>query len=241
MSEDADLLVSSNWRRHIPEIILEGFKHGGINVHRSLLPQYGGVAPINWAIACGETSSGVTIHLISGEFDQGDIILQREYSIGPDETATEIFHKTTPLVQQMVSKVLSQIEEGTTVPVKQNPKQGSFFHKRLERDLQIDWTKPNTEVYNLIRAQSDPFANAFSYLNGNRVNIKSASLPKKCFRGTPGRLFMRSTDPDGVVVVCGMGERMNQGLILHLVQEEGGLTTNANKLFRTMGQYFANS
>lgn len=232
-----DLIVSSNWRRRLPSTVLDSTSLGGINVHRSLLPRYAGVAPINWAIANGEMETGVTVHLMTEAFDLGDIVLQERLPIGHTETATDVFHKTTPVIQRLLPKALAQLDNGTATLIPQDPQQVEFFHPRGERELRIDWSKPATAVYNLIRAQSDPFANAFTVFEGHKLQVKTASLPARRSRGTPGRICER-VSPDGVLVLCGEGFGLSgQGLVLHTLQAEGQPPCNATEFFRHLGCY----
>jgi len=230
-----DIIVSSNWRRRISSSVTQSAQFGGINVHPSLLPKYGGFAPISWAIINGEVETGITIHIIDEEIDLGDIILQERVAIGFNDTATEVFHRTTPLIARMVPEALHQIGSRTAIRIPQDRSQATFFHKRLERDIRIDWTRTNIEVYNLVRAQSDPFPNTYTFLKGNKLRIKKASLADPRYRGTPGRVFTRT--PDGVVVLCGSGNPGGQGLVIHIVQSNGGEQVTANDYFDRMGYY----
>jgi methionyl-tRNA formyltransferase len=232
-----DILISSNWRRRLSPAVLRSARLGGINVHRSLLPHYAGVAPINWAIANGEVETGVTIHLMTEAFDLGDIVVQERVPIGHTETATDVFHKTTPVIQRLLPEALAQLDSGTARLMKQDPRLAEFFHPRGERELRINWAKSAAEIYNLIRAQSDPFANAFTVFEGHKLKVKTASLPEHRYRGTPGRLCER-VPPDGVLVLCGAGsEPSGQGLILHTLQAEGQAPCKATEFFHRLGVY----
>lgn len=231
-----DLIVSSNWRTHIPQSILSLAPNGGINVHRSLLPKYGGVAPLNWAIANGEKTTGVTIHKIAPEFDLGDILEQEEIGIGPNETATELFHRTTPIIERILIESIKGISSGTIKPRKQNPHEATFFHKRTPRECAIDWNHSSTTIHNLIRAQSDPFPNAFTLFRGKVLKIKRASIGPHGYRGTPGRLAARTSD--GVVIICGAGvDHAIHSITVHEVQEGNDLPRPALEYFKKLGEY----
>src|SRR5262249_49594508 len=154
-----------------------------------------------------------TVHFLNEDFDLGDIILQEAISIGPTETATDIFHKTIPLVVSLTLQALDLIEDGKVHLTPQDPGQASFFHKRSTHESLIDWQRDVIAIYNLIRAQSDPYPNAFTYHKGKKLHIKKASLPSKNFCGTPGRVFCRV--PSGVVVLGNTSlPHHNQGIIL---------------------------
>lgn len=230
------IILSSNWRRRLPAEVLAIPEHGGINVHRSLLPRFCGVAPINWAIARGATETGVTIHRMSGDFDLGDIVAQEGFPIGPTETATDVFHRTTPVVRRLVPAALARLAAGDVALRQQDPAQAEFFHPRGEAELRIDWNRPRRAVYNLIRAQSDPFLNAFTVHGGAKLRVKTASLPERRYCGTPGRLFERVEG--GVVVLCGDdGGEEGQGLVLGDVMLEGRPPCPAGELFTRLDVY----
>lgn len=238
-----DLLITSNWRRHVNTELIACSKFGAINIHRSFLPKYGGLAPINWAIVNGETETGVTIHTLDEKIDLGDILMQEKIPIDFTETATDVFYKTNPVISRMIPEVLNQIENGTVTPIQQDPSLATFFHKRLIRDNLIDWNRSNVEIYNLIRAQSDPFFNAFTFYNGQILKIKSASLASAKYRGTPGRVVTRVED--GVVVLCGKrpntSDVTGQGIVIHEVQLKNSQPMKANAFFPRMGIYLENT
>lgn len=231
-----DIIVLSNWRTWLSPQIYTIPEFGSINIHDSLLPKYGGFAPTNWAIVNGETETGVTAHFVEKEIDLGDIIIQQKIPIAFTETATDVFYKTLPLISALTLQALDMIEYRQLKPIKQDRSQATFFHKRAERDILIDWRQKSIDVYNLIRAQSDPYPNAYTYHKGKKLRIKKASLPSKCYCGTPGRVFCR--EETGIVVICGPdAANPNQSIVLELVQEETGEVMKANFYFDRMGCY----
>jgi methionyl-tRNA formyltransferase len=230
-----DVIVSSDWRTWLSPTVFKLPPHGTINIHDALLPKYAGFAPINWAIANGETEAGVTVHFIQDDFDLGDIIIQRRVPIEFSDTATDLFYKTLPLFSSMALEALILIERGEVRSIRQERSAATFYHMRSERDGFIDWSKNSTEIYNLIRAQSDPYPNAYTLFNNKKLKVKRASLPDRHYCGTPGRVFRRLAS--GVVVVCGLGGSLNQGIVLEVVQEEGGPVIEANRYFKKMGNY----
>jgi methionyl-tRNA formyltransferase len=232
----ADVIVSSDWRTWLSPEFYSIPKFGSINIHDALLPKYGGFAPINWAIVNGETETGVTVHQISDELDLGDILLQVKIPIAFHDTATDIFFKTLELFPKLTLQALDLIEYGKVEPIPQDKSKATFFHKRSERDSLIDWTKSNIDIYNLIRAQSDPYPNAYTYHKNKKLKIKKALIPESVYCGSPGRVFCRLNS--GVVVVCGAvkaGE--NQGLLIEQLQEENGEVVEASRYFNKMGCY----
>lgn len=151
-----DAILCSNWRWRLAPEAVSTAAVAAVNAHRALLPRYGGLAPINWAVARGETRTGVTLHAIDEDMDLGDIFGQQQIDIGPDETATDIFHKMTPVIQRLVLRVLDDLETGNVTRRAQNSDEATFFHKRGERETRIDWTKRRDSVYALIRHSPNP-------------------------------------------------------------------------------------
>ena len=233
---NTDIIVSANWQKLIGRSILDHARFGGINVHRSLLPAYGGLDPINWAIVNGETESGVTIHVLADQFDVGDIVLQRRYSIGATETGFEVHKKSLELVSDMIPEALQHFEDGTVTRTAQDPSELTMFRRRTDEDNRIDWHADNIEIYNLIRAQTDPFPNAYSSIGGVRLKIKSASLATGKFQGRAGSIADRISN--GVVVLCGSDEAALSGLIVHEVQDGSEQPRNVHDYFSARTEYF---
>lgn len=182
-----DILVSSDWRTWVAPESYELARYGAINVHDALLPRYGGFAPLNWALVNGEREVGVTAHFMNEEFDMGDIVVQRRVPVDDDDTATDLFHKSIVLFAPITLEALALIGSGRTDWIKQDPAQATFFHKRSAEDSRIDWKLPATRIANLVRAQADPYPNAFAYFGGERVRVLEASVSPSCLGGTRGR------------------------------------------------------
>ncbi|MEO3790078.1 methionyl-tRNA formyltransferase [Nonomuraea sp. B10E15] len=232
-----DIIVANNWRTWIPPEIFGLPRHGTLNVHDSLLPAYAGFSPLIWALINGEEEVGVTAHLMDGELDAGDIVLQRAVRVGPSDTATDLFHRTVALIGPIVRDALALIESGRAAPVAQDRSKASFFHKRSVEDSRIVWTWPAEDIERLVRAQSDPYPNAFTFYRGERIRVLRASVSKGLYGGTPGRVFIR--EGDGVVIVAGPEARRGRGhgLVIEQVRTESGADLPAAEVFRTMGGY----
>ncbi|MFE6780070.1 methionyl-tRNA formyltransferase [Streptomyces sp. NPDC057702] len=232
-----DLIVANNWRTWIPPEIFDLPRYGTLNVHDSLLPGYAGFSPIIWALINGEPEVGVTAHRMDATLDAGDILLQRSVPVGPTDTATDLFHATVDLIAPIVTEALELIDSGKAEWTPQDPTQASFFHKRALEDSRIDWTWPVEDLERLVRAQSDPYPNAFTYHRGQRLRIVAAELSKGSYGGTPGRVFIK--EGDGVVIVAGPEARRGRGrgLLLTRVRTEDGTEWAATDYFRTMGGY----
>lgn len=234
---DPDVIVATNWRTWIPPEIFNLPRLGTLNVHDSLLPAYAGFAPLIWALINGEERVGVTAHMMDDELDAGDIVLQRSVPVGPTDTTTDLFHRTLELFGPITVDGLALIASGRTDWVKQDRSQASFFHKRSIEDSRVDWTWPAEEIERLVRAQSDPYPNAFTFHRGERVRILSAAVSAGRYGGTPGRVFIR--EGDGVVIVAGADARRgrNHGLVIKRVRADDDTEHAAADYFRTMGGY----
>lgn len=232
-----DLILASNWRRRIDSQLLSHARLGGINVHRSLLPKYAGFAPINWAVASGETVTGVTIHVLADGLDTGDIVAQESVSIETEDTATTVFEKMRPVVARLVSRALTEIEAGTAHYIPQHHAHIEYYAQRTERDLRINWWQSRTRVRDLVRAQSAPFPQAFTTWNERSVHIERAELSERCFRGTPGRIA--EVNGEGIVVLCGEdASGGGQGLLVRSVRVDGSESANPSTIIRSTRESF---
>lgn len=141
--------------RMLPEAVWEMPKLGTFNLHASLLPDYRGAAPINWAIINGETKTGVTTFFIDDKIDTGAMILSAETKILPDENAGELHDRLMVLGSKTVVETLTMIEKGniqTTIQTENAPIKTA--HKLNRENCKIDWTKSAAEIHNLIRGLS---------------------------------------------------------------------------------------
>ena len=234
---DLDIIVANNWRTWLPPEIFTLPRHGTLNVHDSLLPAYAGFSPLIWALINGEPEVGVTAHMMDGELDAGDIVVQRSVAVGPRDTSTDLFHKTVAMIGPITTDALALIAAGETGWVKQDRARASFFHKRSPEDSRIDWTWPAEDLDRLIRAQSDPYPNAFTFHKGQRIRITGASVSQACYGGTPGRIFIR--EGKGIVIVAGSEARRgrSRGLVVERVRTEDGVEHEATDFFPKMGGY----
>ncbi|MFZ4267789.1 methionyl-tRNA formyltransferase [Streptomyces arboris] len=232
-----DIIVANNWRTWMPPEIYNLPVHGTLNIHDSLLPAYGGFSPLIWALINGEPEVGVTAHLMDEELDAGDIVIQRSVTVGPTDTTTDLFHRTVDLIAPVTTEALGLIASGQTEFTRQDRSKASFFHKRAEEDIRIDWTWPAEDLERLIRAQSAPYPSAFTFHKGQRLEVVSAVVSEGRYGGTPGRIFYR--EGDGVVIVAGADARTgrNHGLAITRVRTGDGRELPATEYFTSMGGY----
>lgn len=173
-SLNADLQVVVAFRM-LPEVVWNMPPMGTINVHASLLPQYRGAAPINWAVINGEKESGVTTFKLKHEIDTGDILLQEKIPISENETAGELHDQLKELGAKVLVKTIQRLADGslneTPQPATGN-RQPAIKHapKIYTETCKIDWAQSVDEVHNLIRGLS-PFPGAFTYLNDKLLKI----------------------------------------------------------------------
>ncbi|MEN3584039.1 methionyl-tRNA formyltransferase [Streptomyces sp. ZYX-F-203] len=234
---DPDIIVANNWRTWIPPQIYGLPRHGTLNVHDSLLPKYAGFSPIIWAVINGESEVGVTAHMMNEVLDAGDIVDRRAVAVEPTDTATDLFHKTVGLIAPVTIGALTRIAAGETEFTKQDRSQATFFHKRSEEDIRINWDWPTEVLERLVRAQSAPYPAAFTFHKGKRLEILAAVVSEGRYGGTPGRVFYR--EGEGVVIVAGADARTgrNHGLAITRVRTEDGRELPATEYFTSMGGY----
>lgn len=160
--------------RMLPEAVWKMPEFGTFNLHASLLPQYRGAAPINWAVINGEEVTGVTTFFIDEKIDTGAMILKEETAIGADETAGALHDRLMELGKDAVVKTLTLIEAGNVATTIQ-PQEGDIktAYKLNKDNCKIDWEKPGAEVYNLIRGLS-PYPAAWTFIQdkGQEWNVK---------------------------------------------------------------------
>lgn len=149
--------------RMLPEAVWKMPRLGTFNLHASLLPEYRGAAPINWAIINGETRTGVTTFFINEEIDTGSIILQKEVQISKNETAGDLHDKLMVLGSRLVIETVELIAEGSSTPLDQASDTFKPAPKLNKENCRIDWSQPLESVYNKIRGLS-PYPAAWSLL-----------------------------------------------------------------------------
>ena len=160
--------------RMLPEVVWKMPELGTFNLHASLLPDYRGAAPINWAIINGEKKTGVTTFFIDDKIDTGAMILRAETEIGPNQTAGELHDRLMEIGGETVIKTLRLIENGKANPVIQPETPGlKTAHKLNRENCRIDWATPAAEIHNLIRGLSPhPSAHTFIKDNDQEWNVK---------------------------------------------------------------------
>lgn len=225
-----DLFVLSGYNQILRSGVLEIPEMGTINLHGGKLPQYRGVAPINWQIINGETTGACSVIFVDEGIDTGDIITQKEYDIALDDTAETIVDKTLVIFPNLLVDAIDLIKTKTLTPIRQDDAQGCYYTRRYPRDGQIFWRDMTAfQVHNLIRALVAPYPGAFTYRGGDKVTVWKASLLEQKVVGVPGRVVMRKKD--GVVITA-----MDRGLLVEIVQPDNGEVVPARDYFTKLGE-----
>ncbi|MGL1936574.1 MAG: methionyl-tRNA formyltransferase [Fibrobacterales bacterium] len=176
----------------LPQKVLAIPTQGSINVHGSLLPKYRGAAPVQWAVANGDTESGVTVFLLDEKMDHGPVLEVKKCPIAIEDTAETLFEKIMHIGCDALDSALHKIDTGDYTPLEQNHEKATSARKLKKEDGLIDWTAPTATIYNLIRGFF-PYPVCYSYLEGKTFRIRTARLvPDIVSQGTAGLLFFNS-------------------------------------------------
>lgn len=170
----ADLQIVVAFRM-LPELVWDMPSKGTFNLHGSLLPKYRGAAPINWAVIQGEEKTGVTTFFIQHKIDTGDIILQREMPIGPDDTAGDVHDKMMVLGADAVLETVKLIEKGEVELQVQDHSAATKAPKLFKETCEIDFDQTSEEVHNFIRGLS-PYPAAWTTLEGKQLKILRSEI-----------------------------------------------------------------
>jgi methionyl-tRNA formyltransferase len=201
----ADLQIVVAFRM-LPEQVWDMPPMGTINLHGSLLPQYRGAAPINWAVINGEKETGVTTFKLQHAIDTGDILLQERFPIGDDETAGEVHDRMKETGARVLVDTVQGLAAGT---LKETPQEltGSDKHapKIFTETCQINWAAPVDTIYNLIRGLS-PYPAAFTQLQGKTLKIYTAKKEHAPVSAAPGewktdhKTYIKFAAADGYIM-----------------------------------------
>jgi UDP-4-amino-4-deoxy-L-arabinose formyltransferase/UDP-glucuronic acid dehydrogenase (UDP-4-keto-hexauronic acid decarboxylating) len=216
-----DIIFSFYYRKMIKQSVLDIPPRGCLNLHGSLLPKYRGRCPINWVLVNGEKETGVTLHYMTPQPDDGDIVCQKKIVITEDDTAKSLHEKAAQTASIMLDEVLPRIKDGTAPRVPQDHSQATYYGGRRPADGEIDWSLSAKQVRNLVRAVTRPYPGAFSYVANQKCLFWMVSeVPCRGEKLNPGAIV--STDP--LVVVCGKGAvrvdfgQAENGVYMHGVQ-----------------------
>jgi methionyl-tRNA formyltransferase len=199
-----DLIFSFYYRAMIPTAVLALAPAGAFNMHGSLLPQFRGRAPTNWAVLHGATETGATLHEMVAQPDAGAIVDQSAVPILPDDDARQVFDKVTVAAEQVLWRSLPALLAGHAARQPNDLSRGSYYGGRKPEDGRIDWAQPAADVYNLIRAVAPPYPGAFTEIGGQRFVVARARRWAGELAGGHRRPGLHVVG-DSIVGVCGSG------------------------------------
>lgn len=217
-----DAIAVVAYGRILPQKVLDIPKLGCVNIHASLLPQYRGSAPYQWAVLDGLKETGVTAQHMAAKMDAGDIIDVAKTPIGENETAGELLDRLAVLGAELLSRTLTKFQNGTAVGTPQDESQVSFAPMLDKSMCPIDWSKPARKVHDHVRGLH-PWPVATAQLAGTNFKIHATRVVEGT--GAPGQLL--ALTKTGLVVACGEG-----AVEISQLQAEGGKRMAAPDYFR---------
>jgi UDP-4-amino-4-deoxy-L-arabinose formyltransferase/UDP-glucuronic acid dehydrogenase (UDP-4-keto-hexauronic acid decarboxylating) len=206
---------------------------GSFNLHGSILPAYRGRCPVNWVLVKGEQRTGVTLHYMVEGPDAGDIVGQKEVLIEFEDTAYTLYQKLCVKARELLEELLPLIKKGMAPRVAQNLKHGSYYGGRRPEDGKINWNWPVMQIYNLVRAVTEPYPGAFTHLSEGEKLLIWWALPEKdeipkCPVGTlefeKDNVYVRASDGRLRLLDIEVGkERMKGRKILEFFKNQEGV------------------
>lgn len=226
-----DLFVLSSYSHLLTNELFNVPKHGGINIHPSLLPKYRGAAPIQRAIMAGEKKTGITVIFMDEIIDHGGIIIQKELTIEPDDTYGSLLLKLSFLGTEIIFDVIKSIEAGDYKIMKQNEQQKTYAPKIKKEETIINWQESTEKIFNLIRALSPKPGVRTTFRNKELKIISAARGDKKVDPGvihiekrklyigtSDGSIILKEVRPENRSVITGLdfinGFRVKEGEVI---------------------------
>ena len=211
-----NLLLIGGWQRLIPEIILKKLKIGGIGFHGSseFLPKGRGRSPVNWSLIEGKTQFILHAFLMTPGIDDGDVITHEIFDINEWDTCQSLYYKISIIQKRILEEFIPKLLSNNFKHIPQTG-EPSYYEKRTPDDGLIDWSKSVHEIYNFVRALTRPYPGAFTFLNGQRLNIwKSQPFDSKIkYESKNGQIVEKFSTGDFVV-------KCNDGTLL-ITEYEG--------------------
>jgi methionyl-tRNA formyltransferase len=220
-----EAIIVVAYGRIIPKWMLDLPKHGNLNLHASLLPKYRGAAPIQWAIANGEPVTGVTIMRIDEGLDTGDMLLQRELPVAPDQTAEDVFPLLAAMGADLMAQTLEGLAAGAITPTKQDDAKATLAPILKREDGLIDFNRPAMEIYNRWRG-FQPWPGIYTQLRGKKLAFhRIMPMELRGEESVPGQILV---ERERLFVDCGQHTRLE----LIEVQLEGKKRMSAADFLR---------
>jgi methionyl-tRNA formyltransferase len=217
-----DVVAAVAYGRILPQSVLEIPVKGCVNIHASLLPQYRGSAPYQWAVLDGQTETGVTAQFMAPKMDAGDVIDTAVTPIGPDETAGELLDRLAVLGADLLSKTMGRLRDGEVTATPQDESKVTFAPMLDKSMCPIDWNKTAQQIHDQVRGLH-PWPVATAEIGGTKFKIHATAVVDGS--GEPGTLL--GLTKTGLLVACGEG-----AVEIRSLQAEGGKRMAAPDYFR---------
>lgn len=186
---EPDLILVAAYGKFIPEEVCQLARLGAINLHPSLLPRWRGACPVVAAVLAGDSHTGLTVHFVVNEMDQGDILGQMAVPIGPEDTAEQLMERLGEMGGEFFLDTVEAWVAGRVVPQVQDNSQATWCDRMTKQQGEIDWQQPAAHIARQVRALT-PWPGAFTYWQGKQLGIVEA-WPDDSWQGSeePGRVF----------------------------------------------------
>lgn len=221
-----DVIFSFYYRNLLGEAILNNARIGAFNLHGSLLPAYRGRAPLNWVLVNGETQTGVTLHRMISRADAGAIIAQQAVEIADADDALSLHRKLTESAKHLLEGALPTLKNGTFSETAQDESKASYVGRRTPEDGRLEWEKPAQTLHNLVRAVSDPWPGAFSFVGTHKFIVWKSRVRSDVAPARAGTVI--SVSP--LIIACGEG-----ALEVMTGQTEKGVYMQGAQLAQSLG------
>jgi methionyl-tRNA formyltransferase len=209
-----DAIIVVGYGRIIPQWMIDLPRFGNLNLHASLLPKYRGAAPIQWAIANGESVTGVTTMRIDAGLDTGDILMQRELPIGREDTAETLGPHLASVGADLMVEALRELENGKVRPTPQDDSQATLAPILKKEDGRMDFSRDANDLFNRLRG-FQPWPGAFTIFKGKTLQVHGAQPLPAPVALTPGQIAIRGSR---LFVGCGKNENEDVATALELIE-----------------------
>jgi methionyl-tRNA formyltransferase len=220
-----DAIIVVGYGRIIPQWMIDLPRLGNLNLHASLLPKYRGAAPIQWAIASGESVTGVTTMRIDAGLDTGDILMQREISIALEDTAELLGPKLASIGADLMVETLRGLENGQLLAIPQDDSQATLAPILKKEDGRMDFARSAADLFNRLRG-FQPWPGAFTSYKGKSLQVHRAQPSQPGLQLPPGQVLVEGTR---LLVGCGNPSNAATALELLELQLEGKRRMNAQE------------
>jgi methionyl-tRNA formyltransferase len=199
-----DVIVVVAYGKILPPWLLAFPRLGCVNLHGSVLPKYRGAAPVHWAVANGESTTGVCTMLLDEGLDTGPVYLCEETPIVPDETASELYDRLAALGAPLLARTIDGIVNGTLNPQCQESAQATYAPPLKKEDGFINWTKPAAEIHNRVRA-FNPWPGTVTKFRGSICKLLKTQVQEDLDLPRPGTILVSKGK---IAVICGDGKAL---------------------------------